>query len=197
MLAWGFWMIVVVTVMTASKDDGFRDDSRGIMRKDIRLTSRAPAPIRSISRAEPRRAPGEFPTPPRRVLPTPGLSPQQLDELEHKRLVSMVPTTVLQYPEPVPDCTPEPIGPREGGRQMYNLDERLHPGVAGFNAMQAELNSGGGGNLWRIWTVSGRRDEEAPPAIPYPITFEQICRLFVSALHARGQFPLPPEREGA
>lgn len=83
------------------------------------------------------------------------------------------------------------------GRTLYSLDDKLHPGVAGFNEMRAELHSSGGGNVWRVWTTSGGLMEQGQPGVPFPMTFEQIARLFAAALHARHVAPEPETKEGA
>jgi hypothetical protein len=96
-----------------------------------------------------------------------------------------VPTSLLRYPQSELDWRVQPLGPPEGGRQMYNIQQRCRPGVAGFHGMEAELNSGGGGNLYRIWTISGQKGPETPPPIAFPISGEQIICLLPASMHAR------------
>lgn len=180
---------------SSKKQQPYDDNSQGIVipHHTRHGGHRTPTgPLRPIRRMEPSRPlvghPGE-----RRGIP-------RAPTIREDRSAADFPTSVLQYPRPIPDCTPV-VEAYLDGRWLYSLREELRPGVAGFSEMKAELGGDGGGKVWRVWTISGRHGESVAPPVPFPMTFEEIARLYAAALHARHIKPGPvlpdPDKEGA
>lgn len=168
---------MVATRQTRRHQD-WPDDSMGVIRAE-KPGSRPEVVSGKIIRSENL---GPAPAP---VVPI-GRIPRAARE---DRSAAEIETTILKRRE-VPGCAPAPIREMSAteGRKAYMIHHVMNPGRWGFNMIEADLNTDGGGVLTRIWTTGSEKpdtDEKRQMGVPFPITYEQITCLMAAALDRR------------